>query len=213
MRKIQFLPLGLGVLLAAVFMSCGAKKDAGQNSGSALEQIENSAKQMSQAAENMTKSLNSDRKPVPPVHFKVLMSFLPTTMEGMAGQKPDGETASMGEWTFSKAHVAFNSEDGSRSVNVEIFDYAYISMLYAPFTMLLNMKYSRESSDGYERSVKIAEYPAYEKWEDASKDGEVNVLVGERFIVTVRTQGLPDGSAKRIVESLDLKKLSGQKAV
>ena len=90
-----------------------------------------------------------------------------------------------------------------------IFDYAHIPFLYVPFTMMLNMNVSTESTNGYERSTKVDGYPAFEKW---NKDGnsEMVVLVGDRFIVKAETRGLGEGSAKKIVEDIDLKGLASK---
>ena len=81
----------------------------------------------------------------------------------MKAEEPKGETTTAGNWKYSQAEVDFASEDGKRSAEVGIFDYAHIPLLYVPFNMLLNMNVSRESTEGYERSVKIEGYPGVTK--------------------------------------------------
>src|SRR3546814_1640087 len=54
-------------------------------------------------------------------------------------------------WQYSQAEVDFDSQDGSRSVDVGIFDYAHIPFLYLPFNALIGMSVSKESTDGYQR--------------------------------------------------------------
>jgi hypothetical protein len=75
--------------------------------------------------------------------------------------------------------------------------------------MMLNMNVARESTEGYEKSVKVKDYPAFEKW---SRNGssEIVVLVGDRFIVKSDTRGLGEGSARKIVEGLNLKGLAAK---
>jgi hypothetical protein len=209
MKRTVLILLPLCLVGAVLLSHCG-KKAAEQQS--ALEQMQKAAEQSKQAAEAMQKSMTGDKKPVPPVSFKVLMEFLPKSVEGLTAGTPEGETTTMNEWSFAFAKNSFEGTDGNTSANVEIFDYAYISMLYAPYQILLNMNYNRESSKGYERSTKIADSPAFTKWEEESKYSEVTVLISERFIVKCETRGLPDGIAKKIVESIDLKKLATQKA-
>lgn len=189
---------------------CGSKQ---QQAEQQLEKLSEAAKQMEKSAEQMNQSLTGDRKPEPPVSFKVLIEFLPKNIDGLKAEPPTGESSAMGEWKFSNAKAEFSSEDGSKSVNVEINDFAYIQMLYMPYQLMLNMNYSRESTSGYERSTKIAGYPGFEKWEAESKNGEATVVVGQRFIVVVRTRGMDDGAAKTILQSIDLNSLSSQKAV
>jgi hypothetical protein len=75
--------------------------------------------------------------------------------------------------------------------------------------MILNMNVATESTEGYEKSVKVEGYPAFEKW-NKNGNSEVVVLVGDRFIVKADTRGLGEGSAKKIVEELDLKGLAAK---
>jgi hypothetical protein len=170
-----------------------------------LAQLTAAAEQMQKAAEGLT----ADRKPVPPVAFRELIGFLPKQMPGMKADEPKGETTTAGSWQYSQAEVDFRSEDGKRHVDVGNFDYAHIPMLYVPFTMMLNMNVARESTEGYEKSVKVKDYPAFEKW---SRNGssEIVVLVGDRFIVKSDTRGLGEGSAIKIVEGLNLKGLAAK---
>ena len=207
-------PVSSGLLLwlvCAVFLtSCGKKED--QEQTSALDKLKQAAEQTTKAAESMQKSMTSDREPVPPVSFKVLMEFLPKAVEGLTTGKPEGETTTMNEWSFAFAKNSYESADGSASARVEIYDYAFISLMYAPYQILLNMNYKQESSRGYQRSIKIADNPAFLKWEEESKQAEATVLVGERFIVKCETHGLPEGLAKKVIENIDLKKLSIQTA-
>lgn len=58
---------------------------------------------------------------------------------------------------FSQASARY--EQGEVNASVEIFDYAHIGTLYAPFKMLVKMKLNKESTSGYERSTEIAGFP------------------------------------------------------
>ena len=113
----------------------------------------------------------------------------------------------MGEWTFSQASADYNGECG-KSASVEIFDYAYIGMMYAPIRMWLKMKINRESTEGYERTTEIAGYPAYEKFENADQHGEVTILVGDRFIVTIDSRQMPEHTPRHVAENMELQKLA-----
>jgi len=192
----------LAIALAGGVSACG---DANPDPNNPLAQLTAAANQMQKAAEGFT----TNRKPVPPVAFRELIDFLPKEMPGMKGDEPKGETTTAGSWQYSQAEVDFRTEDGKRSMDVGIFDYAHIPMLYVPFTMILNMNVATESTEGYEKSVKVEGYPAFEKW-NKNGNSEVVVLVGDRFIVKADTRGLGEGSAKKIVEELDLKGLAAK---
>jgi hypothetical protein len=192
----------LAIALAGGVSACG---DAKPEPNNPLDQLAAAAEQMQKAAEGFT----TNRKPVPPVAFGDLIDLLPEKIAGMKAEEPKGETTTAGSWQYSQAEVDFRSEDGKRNVEVGIFDYAHIPMLYVPFTMILNMNVARESTDGYEKTVKVRGYPAFEKW-DKNGNSEIVVLVGDRFIVKSETRGLGEGSAKKIVEDLDLKGLAAK---
>ena len=196
--------------LLVAFIS-GSGCGGGNKEPSKLEQLQQTAKAMEETAKQMEKAQSGEQKPVPPVSFKVLLTFLPKSVGDLKPGEPEGETQSMGEWNFSNASIAFTGE-GGKQANVELFDYAHIGILYAPYTILLNMKFSRESTKGYEKSTKLGDFPAFEKWENADGRNEMTVLVADRFIVTVKTDKLGEGSARKIAEGMDLKKLSMQTA-
>ena len=160
---------------------------------------------MQKAAEGFA----TNKKPVPPVAFRDLIGFLPKRMGDMKAEEPNGETTTAGNWQYSSADVDFRSEDGKQHADVGIFDYAHIPFLYVPFTMMLNMNVSTESTNGYERSTKVDGYPAFEKWKQG-RSSEMVVLVGDRFIVKAETRGMGEGSAKKIVEDIDLKGLAAK---
>ena len=66
---------------------------------------------------------------------------------------------------------------------MSITDTAAAMMMLMPVRMMVAAGYSRETSNGYEKAVERQRQPAVEKWSPASKDGELTVLVDDRFIV------------------------------
>ena len=209
MKRAALFLIPISLITATLFIQCG-KKDSDQPG--ALEQLQKAAQQTQQVAQEMEKTMNSDQKPVPPVSFKVLLDFLPKSVENLTPGTPEGETTTLNGSSFSFARNSFESADGAMSAKVEIFDYAFIGLMYAPFQILFSGSYNRESSKGYEKSVKIGEGPGFMKWEAENRHGEATTLVGKRFIVRCETTGLPDGTAKKVLETIDLKSLATQKA-
>ena len=196
-----------------ILMGCGDKsKDQPQDmnekeSTSSDEKTESGDQDMSQM---MGGDLIDNKEPVPPLSFKVLMNYLPKEVSGMTSEKPHGETVQWEKWNHSTADVRFSNQSGEQSVKVNIFDYAYINNLYLPYQMMFKMKFERETSDGYEKATKLNDNPAFERWTKESKDNEVTVLVGKRFIVQVETDGMPEGSARKIAEGMDLSGLASE---
>ncbi len=198
------------IALTTGLAACGGDKgsDTNTTTGNPLSQLTSAVSQMEKMSKGMTSSAN--RKPVPPVSFRVLIEYLPQRVDGMKAAAPKGETSTMGEWQYSSAETRYRSEDGNKSAKVGLFDYAHIPMLYAPFQMMMNLNMSKESTEGYERSTKVGNFPAHEKWTSAGEENEVTVLVADRFMVTTTTRGLGEDSAKKIAESIDLKGLAGK---
>ncbi|MFH1195890.1 MAG: hypothetical protein V1720_09245 [bacterium] len=204
-----------GILM---FVNCGGGDEKQNQQNSQKEESSDNpkdmkeyAEKMKEAAESMMGGGDSNKEPVPPVSFKKLMEYLPQSLGSMKPGKPEGESVTMGNWSHSTANISFDNEDYSQSASVKINDFAFINALYLPYRMLFNMQYQRETSDGYEKSLKVAGFPAFEKWDESGKSNEVTVLVGDRFIVEVRTNGLGKGSAKSVIENMDLSGLSGEK--
>ena len=139
-------PAAFAVALAAGLAACGGDGSANRTltADNSLAGLTQAMTQMQKAAEGVTGAGN--RKPVPPVSFKVLIDYIPKSMGDMKADPPKGETTTAGEWQYSQAEANYRSEDGNRHADVGIFDYAHIPMLYVPFQMMLNMKVNTEST-------------------------------------------------------------------
>jgi len=203
----------LTLLSFFILMGCGDKsKDQPQDmnkkeSTSSKDEMSSEEHDMSQM---MGDNLVENKEPVPPVSFKVLMNYLPKEIEGMTSDKPHGESVQWDKWNHSTANVDFRSESSTQNVRVNINDFAYISNLYLPYQMMFKMKFERESSEGYEKSTTLNGMPTFEKWNEENKNNEVTVLVGKRFIVQVETDEMPEGSARKIAEGMDLDGLANE---
>ncbi len=212
MRNSLSIVLFLALLAATVFAACGGNEEkASEDEKSSLEQLADAADEMAQAAEEAATGTTEQREPEPAVSFRVLIQYLPESFLDLETKGPEGESASYGNWQFSQASVKFTGMENA-SAEVQIFDYAYIPMLYAPFRMMWKMNYNRESSKGYERTTEIAGYPAVEKWAIDSERAEVTVLVGDRFIVTTKSRKMPEGTPRQLLDDMDLPKLAAEKA-
>jgi hypothetical protein len=190
------------VPLALVLSGLPACNDAASDAKSPFAQITAAAEQMQKAAEGL-----ANRKPVPPVAFRELIEFLPGKIGGLKRKEPKGETTAVGNWQYSQAEVDFATGDGSRSLDVGIFDYAHIPFLYIPFNAVIGMNVSKESTDGYQRSTKIGGYPGFEEW-NRSGTSKAVVLLGDRFIVKASSRGMGEGAARKVLEGMDLKGLA-----
>ena len=211
MRKYFSLPLLSAALCVLLLAGCGGKGgDAATEDKNSLDKLAEAAENMKTAAEEMTAAAGEEREPLPPVSFKVLLTYLPVQIGDMKQENPRGETTAYDQWKFSTANAEYNG--GERSARVEIFDYAHIGMMYAPIRMWLKMNIQRESSDGFERTTEVESFPAYEKYDNGSKQAELTMLVGDRFVVKIDTRGLAEDAPRKVAASMNLKKLAKESA-
>jgi hypothetical protein len=129
-----------------------------------------------------------DGKPVEPIAFQTLQTHLPK-VSGWEMGEPEGQRMTM-PVPFSQVETEYRN--GDKRIDVTIVDTGFAKLLIAPWSMMLAAGYSSETSDGYEKAISINGNPAVEKWDAKSKDGELNILVGNRFMVTLDGRELSD---------------------
>lgn len=198
----------LSLAFVSVFglVSCGgskeeeeAAKEEPQNAVDALQQFADKAKEM------------GDKKTVDPIDFRELKALLPETTAGLKRTEATGEkTGAMG-FTVSMAKGKFGNDDGA-SIRIEIVDTGGIAgmatMAMAAWSMA---DIDKETSTGYEKTTKIEGYKAFEKYDNEGKNGEINVLVADRFVVNVHGDNVSVDQMKESIKDIDLGKLADLK--
>jgi hypothetical protein len=189
------------IAIAALCAAGCGKSEQQQQAEKAAEDLKKAAEGMAKAAEqvgtaaaaqgatDMAKALQGaaaalsaktpDGKPIEPMTFQALETALPD-LSGWKMAKPEGERMTS-PIPFSKTETDY--QNGEERVEVSITDTAAAMMLLMPVRMMVATGYSRETSNGYEKAVSVNGMPAVEKWSSANKDGELTVLVNDRFIV------------------------------
>jgi hypothetical protein len=149
-----------------------------------------------------------DGKTVEPVSFQALQSALPA-ISGWEMGKPRGERMTL-PIPFSQTEVRYTK--GDSEIEVKIVDTGFAQLLVAPWSMMMAMGYAKESSDGYEKATMVAGNPGFEKWDTSSKDGELNVFVGKRFLLSIEGRDLADTKVlHEFVSKMDLGKIAALK--
>ena len=198
--------IAIAALLGAACKS-QAQKDAEQaaeNVKKAAEAVAKAAEQqgtaaatkgandMAQAMQGMAAALGgakgADGKPIEPVAFQTLQTHLPK-VSGWEMGEPNGERMTM-PVPFSSVEADYKK--GGARVEVKIVDTGMAQLLMAPWSMMLASGYSRESSSGYEKATTIGGNPGIEKWNKSSKNGELDILVNKRFMVSVEGHDVDD---------------------
>lgn len=226
MPRMMMVTLLTPMVAAMCALGCGSSPEeqrteqvekAAAEMQKSAEGMAKGAEGMAQSLENMAKGLGAlgtmaggdpNAKPVDPVSFRDLQTLLPD-VSGWEKGKPTGERMTM-PVNFSRAEVRYTK--GDASIEVSIVDSALNQLLVAPYAMFLTTGYEKETERGYEKSTKIGDYPGWEKWNTEGKDGELNAIVSQRFIVQVEGRNVEDIKALHAVMSaVDFAKLAAMK--
>ena len=170
---------------AAATKAAEAGAKAGQAANDTMAKVmEDFAKAMS----GMAGAMSGDGKTVEPVTFQSLQTMLPE-LSGWEMEKPRGERMTS-PMPYSQTETIYTK--GDARIEVKVVDSGFASFLIMPWSMMLATGYSKETSEGYEKAVKVKEQPAFEKWNSESKDGELNILVNKRFLVSIESNEIGD---------------------
>lgn len=181
-----------------------------KNAGDMQKGAEDMAKGFEAMAKGLAGAAGGDAnvKPVEPVGFRELQTVMPA-VAGWEKRSPTGEKMSS-PFSFSQASITYKK--GDAEIEQKIMDSGFNQLLFTPFTMFMAAGYEKETQDGYEKSVNIAGNPGWEKWDKTSRSGELNVVVGKRFLVQVEGHDLDDIKALHtVLEQTDLSKLASLK--
>lgn len=129
-----------------------------------------------------------DGKTVEPVRFQDLQAALPE-MSGWQRGTPSGERMTS-PVPFSQAEADYTM--GDANISVKVVDSAFNQLLIAPWAMFLTAGYERETSEGYEKALNISGNPGFERYNKGNKDGELNLVLAKRFLVTIEGDNITD---------------------
>jgi hypothetical protein len=179
----------------------------------AAKTAETGAAEAAKGLEQMAKGLEAmaggaaagSVQPVDPVSFRDMQALFPE-FEGWQKGKPTGERMSA-PFKFSQAEVEYTK--GDSRVELKMVDSGFNQLLLTPYAIFLTAGYEKETSDGYEKSTRVNGQPGWEKWDSSGKDGELNALVGKRFLVQINGRGIEDTKLlHELARKIDMAKLS-----
>ncbi|MCE7067778.1 hypothetical protein [Dyadobacter sp. CY326] len=196
----------LSLVLASALLlgACGGKKaeqeaEKEETAVDALEAFADKAKEI------------GDRKAVDPIDFRKLKDLMPEKIGGLSRTEATGEKSGAMGFTVSTANAKYKGE-GDESLDIEIVDTGGIAgvstMALAGWSMA---EIDKETTTGYEKTTKIEGYKGFEKYDNESKSGELNVLVADRFVVNVQGNNVSIDQLKGALKDLNLAKLSDLK--
>ena len=200
-------------LMAALAGACGSKEEkqaeqAAQTAEKGAAEAAKGLEQMAKGLEAMAGGGSGDLKPVNPVSFRDMQALFPD-IDGWEKAKPIGERMSS-PFSYSQAEVAYTK--GDSRIELKMVDSGFNQLLLTPYAMFLQAGYEKETSDGYEKSTTVNGQPGWEKWNADGKNGELNALVGKRFLVQLEGQQIEDTKVlHEVAGKIDMGKLAALK--
>ncbi len=213
-------PRAILAAAALALAACGKEEppkpvDPGTKVEQAAKQLGDAARQgdMQQAGEAMKQmgaALTGSMK-VEPVDFRTLKELLPESIAGLKRTAAEGSRTSVVGIASSKAEATYEDGKGGR-IALEITDVGTLSGVTAMAFAWVNVEIDKEGTSGYERTTTVAGRKAYERYDAASRTGELDVIVAGRFIVGAKATGVEMKVFKEAVAKLDLEKLDALKS-
>ena len=164
-----------------------------------MDKLNAAAKQMEEAAQAMEKG-----ETLPPVDPSKLAGFLPSSLAGLERTGVESSSGGVGGIGGSQASARYGSEEVTASLKVT--DLAALGG-FAAMGSALNIQSSQETDTGYERVSNVNGRMVTEKWDNETRSGSYNVVVGNRFVVEAEGEGVDMDKLKDAVNDIDLRGL------
>jgi len=146
-------------------------------------------------------------KPIDPVDFEKLMPFLPKAPPGYDVEEPEGQSLMLDDRKYTMAERIYR-HDGN-TLTATIHDYACVAPLYTSFALYANLDI--DLGKEYQKGVTIDDNKGWETYHKGSKKGELMMMVGKRYIVHLRANGVPADFLRGVFTNMDIKGLAALK--
>lgn len=236
MKHARLIAWASATALAALTGACGQSAEE-KAAEAAAKQMEQAAKQMEEASKKMEQATAQGKAPdlqqagqamgdmmkaigtmagaagagsFEPVDFRKLKETVPTELAGFKAGDSEGSKNNAFGIQVSEFKQTFRTEDGKKRVRFEVTDPGSMAGPFALAHAWMGIEVDKESSNGYEKTSTVNGRRMYEKW-NKSGDGEVTVVVGNRFLVQIDGRGLEMNELKSLISKVDLGKLEAMK--
>lgn len=143
--------------------------------------------------------------------YKDLEAYLPASLDGYTGEEPSGQSMKTAGMAFSTASRSY--KQGDKTLEVTVMDYNGASTLYqgASAMFALGMGFESEDDETLTRAAPLKQdgVKGIETLGKKTGDADLNLAVGDRFIVSVKASGQKDlALVEQVAQQLDLAKLA-----
>ncbi len=215
MKNRRLLCILLALLLTA-WTGCGGGGEQDQeaapqeNAGTPDPGDADTPQSMGEAMEQLGKAFGGGEG-AEPIDFRKLKDLLPEDLPGMKRTNAEGQKSGAMGIKVSQAEATYEGDDGR--ITITIVDMGTLKGAAMLGYAWLMADIDRESDTGYERTTKYKGYPAFEKMEryGDEENYEMQVVVGERFIVSIDGDNVSKKQAETARDRVDYGKLDGMK--
>ena len=146
---------------------------------------------------------------LPPIARAIEPARLAAFLPPMPGWTPSGdlqkELQVRDTFNLSRAWQAYTM--GTKTMTIQINDFAYVPSLYAPYQKYKGTYLDDNNNERVETTT-ISGYPAVQTMEKKSPHAEVIVFAGKRYVVVIVEDGENDvNEVRHIAASINLKGL------
>lgn len=133
-----------------------------------------------------------------------LKAYLPASVAGFSRTEVSASSASAAGIEGSQAEAQYTR--GESNLKLQVTDIGQAGAL-ASIAGAVNMKSSKETATGYEKTGVVDGRMTQESYDRQAKSGEYSVLVGERFMVEASGNGVTMEELKAAVEAVGISRL------
>lgn len=224
--RLTLLVTSLAVCLGGCFQSPADKlAEAAKKMEQAAKPMEQAAKKIEEAGKQMEQAQKSgDMAAIGDamkqmgaafggaqgelVDFRELRAMLPESLPGMKRTGVEGSKGGAMGFGASTAKGEYEAEGNvQQRMTIEITDIGALGGLAGAAFAWAGVEVDKENKDGYEKTTSIGGRKAMEKFSKSSKRGELDVIVGNRFVVSVKGSNIEMATFKDTIGKLDLAKL------
>jgi hypothetical protein len=215
LRRWEIVALCLG---AVVLSGCGKKADKGQSAqpagpaGTQASASDTAAPDYAKLAEQNRQAMTemNKGKVIEAVPGATLKALLPEELPGMKRTDATAERTQAMGYDTSNAEGQYNATDNSGGrVKIKITDTGNMSgSVRLGMSAWAMGSYSRETDTGYEKTTTVNGCKGMEKYDTKNKEGSLQLLAADRFIVDVEGYNVTMDVMKQAVDKIDLKKLA-----
>ena len=186
----------------------GKKIEQSSQKIEAAEKSGDQSAQIAAAVEGLGTLLGGGRR-VDPVGIDQLKPFVPETFAGLPRTSSNAEKTGIAGLMVSKAEATY-SDGAQKRVTLDVSDTGGVSGLVG-LAGWVGLQGEKEDDNGSERTQKVNGRLMHEKISKTGGDNEFAVVLGDRFVVSARGDGVDLNALKAAVSALDLGKLESMK--